>query len=126
LDSLRLDKWLFAARFYRSRSLASEAVSGGKVYLDGKRIKPSHRIQAGNTLQVNRGRDKCTIIIHQLSDKRGSASIAQALYEETEASIEQRKVSGSKDKMFSQPTPHPARRPNKQERRHIIKFIRKT
>ena len=126
MDSLRLDKWLFAARFYRSRSLASEAVSGGKVFLDGKRVKPSHRIQAGNTLQVNRGRDKCTIIIHQLSDKRGSACVAQSLYEETEVSIEQRKASDSKDKMLSQPTPHPTRRPNKQERRHIIKFIRKT
>ena len=125
MDTIRLDKWLFAARFFKSRSLASEAVSGGKVHADGKRVKPSHRVREGEVLDIRRGREHYTVIVHRLSDKRGPASLAQQLYEETNDSAAQREIRRAEARMPGSAMPHPSRRPSKQERRQIIRFTRK-
>ncbi len=125
METLRLDKWLFAARFYKSRSLASGAVSGGKVHLAGKRTKPSHRVSPGDILEIRRGQEKYTVIVRQLSDKRGPASAARQLYEETATSLAERESKRREERTLTRCAPHPVRRPNKQERRQIIHFTRK-
>ena len=126
MDAVRLDKWLFAARFFRSRSLASEAVSGGKVHVGGRRIKPSHRVREGDVLEIRRGQENYTIVVRQISDRRGPASIAQQLYEETADSAAQREARRAAARMPGTAVPHPSRRPSKQERRQIVRFTRKS
>jgi ribosome-associated heat shock protein Hsp15 len=86
LDSIRLDKWLWAARFFKTRQLAQEAVNGGKVELNGQRSKPAHPVRAGDRLRVRQGLYVREIVIQALSDRRGPAAAAWQLYAETESS----------------------------------------
>jgi ribosome-associated heat shock protein Hsp15 len=79
-DRVRIDKWLWAARFFKTRALASEAVNGGKVHLDGQRIKSSHSVKIGDSYEIQRGFEKFVIVVEQLADRRGSASVARTLY----------------------------------------------
>ena len=89
-EKLRLDKWLWAARFFKTRSLAKAAIEGGKVHLGGQRVKVSREIQVGDELQIRQGWDEKVIVVEALSDKRRGAPEAQGLYKETEESVKKR------------------------------------
>jgi ribosome-associated heat shock protein Hsp15 len=86
MDGVRIDKWLWAARFFKTRSLAATAVLGGRVHVNGERVKAAKLVHAGDVLEVTKGTERWTIAVTQLADRRGSATAAQALYAETEES----------------------------------------
>ena len=90
MDRIRVDKWLWAARFFKTRSIAKTAIEGGKVHLDGQRVKVSREISVGETLVIKQGWDEKEIVVRSLSAQRGPAPAARELYEETAASIEKR------------------------------------
>lgn len=119
---VRLDKWLWAARFYKTRSMAREMIDGGKVHYNGQRSKPSKLVEVGATVQLRQGNDQRTIVITAINGQRRSASEAQQLYCETEESITKREATSEARKMNALTMPHPDRRPDKKERRHLIKF----
>lgn len=121
-DKVRIDKWLWAARFYKTRSLAKEMIDGGKVHYDGHRVKPGKEVSIGAEIRLTQGLDKRTVIVTGLAQKRGSAAEAARLYEETQDSLDTRTDASSQRKLMAENTPHPARRPNKKERRQIIRF----
>ncbi|WP_369600784.1 ribosome-associated heat shock protein Hsp15 [Hahella sp. SMD15-11] len=118
-ERVRLDKWLWAARFFKTRTLAKEAIEGGKVHCNGQRAKPGRSIEPGTELTIRRGWEEWTVIVLALSEKRLSAPLAQALYEETEASKEKRARMAIERKAMLLSQHPPARRPNKRERRHL-------
>lgn len=124
ISSVRIDKWLWAARFFKSRSIAHEAVTGGKVHLSGQRIKPSRAVRIGDTLQVRQGYDEKTLVITGLSEKRVSATLAAALYQETEESIHKRQADKQQRQLSGKLTT--SKKPNKKERRQIIGFRHKS
>ncbi|MBW7981272.1 ribosome-associated heat shock protein Hsp15 [Enterobacillus tribolii] len=119
---VRLDKWLWAARFYKTRALAREMIDGGKVHYNGQRGKPSKAVEVGAELKLRQGNDERTIIVMALSAQRRGAEEAQRLYQETAASIENREKVAQARKMNALTMPHPERRPDKKERRNLIKF----
>jgi ribosome-associated heat shock protein Hsp15 len=122
---IRLDKWLWAARLYKTRSLATVAVNGGKVRVGGERVKPSRDVRLGDVISLTRGSDPMELTVRGISDKRGKAVDAQSLYEETAASIATRATRATLRKSRALDSPAPAKRPDKKSRRQIIKFIRK-
>lgn len=124
-DKIRLDKWLWAARLYKTRSLATAAVSGGKVHVNGERVKPSRDVRLGDVISLTRGSDPMELTVKGLSDKRGKAADAQALYEETPGSIAVRADRSALRKSRALANPAPAKRPDKRSRRQIIRFVRK-
>jgi len=124
-EKVRVDKWLWAARFFKTRSLASKAVSGGHVHLNGGRVKPSRTVQVGDRLQIRRGQDEFTIDILALSSRRGPATVARTLYEETEDSQIQRDTAREQRRLVRAPASRPEGRPDKRDRRKIRKFLRK-
>jgi len=119
----RLDKWLWAARFFKTRRLATEAVQGGHVHVNGVRVKPARPILVNDELVITKGLFKFTIHVLELSDKRGSATIAQQLYKETDASIKRREDLNLQRK--NQTIAAPVKRPDKRERAKIIRFKNK-
>jgi ribosome-associated heat shock protein Hsp15 len=119
-DTVRIDKWLWAARFYKTRSLASEAVSGGKVHVNGQRAKPSRTLRPGDTLLISRNEIEYTITVLALSERRGPAPEAQKLYRETDDSIQRRELAASQRRLTAGNAPAPQRRPNKRDRRLLI------
>jgi len=119
--SIRLDKWLWAARFYKTRSIARNIVDGGKVHYNGQRTKPSKIIELGATITLRQGNEEKTVIIKKLSDQRRGAPEAQALYSETDESIKKREDYTLQRKLNAL-NPSPERRPDKKQRRDIIKF----
>lgn len=121
-QKLRLDKWLWAARFFKTRSLAKAAIEGGKVHLDGQRVKVSREISVGDTLQVRQGWDQKTVVIQALSDQRRGAPEAQQLYTETEESREKREAAAAARKAAGGMLDRPAGRPTKKQRRQIHRF----
>lgn len=122
MEQVRLDKWLWAARFYKTRSLAREMVEGGKVHYNGQRTKPSKIVEVGATLVLRQGSDQKTIQILEISEQRRPASEAQRLYQETQESIANREKIAQARKLNALTMPHPDRRPDKKERRNLIKF----
>lgn len=122
--ALRIDKWLWAARFFKTRSLAAEAVAGGKVHVNGQRVKPARDVKPGDELRITRGNDDLTVIVRALSHQRGPAKIAATLYEETEASIAAREANREMRRYTAEGMQAPAARPSKKDRRKIIRFIR--
>ena len=120
--SVRLDKWLWAARFFKTRSVAREAVSGGKVHLNGNRAKPGRSLNAGDELRIQRGEEEYTITIVELSVRRGPASVARTLYEESEASCTKREQLAEQRKLEHQQHTTRERRPDKRQRRRIVRF----
>src|SRR5689334_9520127 len=90
VDEVRIDKWLWAARFFKTRSLATEAVAGGKVHVNDARVKPARELHVGETVDITIGGLRHTVIVRGLADKHGPASAARALYDETPESIERR------------------------------------
>jgi ribosome-associated heat shock protein Hsp15 len=122
-DKVRLDKWLWAARFFKTRSLAAEAVNGGKVHVNEARVKPARSVHRGDTLRIRRGPYEYVVVVRELSSQRGPASQAALLYEETLQSLQKRETLAAQRKLQTLQAPHPDRRPTKKERRHIIRFI---
>jgi ribosome-associated heat shock protein Hsp15 len=121
-NAVRLDKWLWAARFFKTRALAREMVQGGKVQYNGQRSKPSKQVEVNATVTIPAGFDVKHVVVRQLSDKRLSASLAQSLYEETPESIEQRDKNKEARKLAAFHSPKPDSRPDKKQRRSIIRF----
>ena len=121
-DTVRLDKWLWAARFFKTRALASEAVTGGKVHLAGHRIKPSRKVKINDCFEIQCGYERYQVIVTDVSDRRGSASFAQTLYRETDASIKKRVGEAEKRKLALMQRPHSDSRPDKKQRRKIRQF----
>jgi ribosome-associated heat shock protein Hsp15 len=119
---VRLDKWLWAARFFKTRSLAKAAIDGGKVHLAGQRVKVSKEISIGDTLQIRQGLDQKVVQVEQLSDQRRGAPEAQLLYEETADSLAKREEQALARKAAGGMIDRPAHRPNKQQRRQIHRF----
>ena len=87
MESVRIDKWLWAARFFKTRSAATEAVLGGHVHVAGARVKPSRELRVGETVEIVQGRARRTVVVAGLGDRRGPASVAAALYDETAESL---------------------------------------
>lgn len=121
-QDIRLDKWLWAARFYKTRALAREMIDGGKVHYNGQRTKPGKHVELNAELVLRQGNDLRTVIITGITDRRGNATDAQQLYRETAESIEKRESLALARKQNSLTMPHPDRRPDKKERRDLIKF----
>jgi len=117
---MRIDKWLWAARFFKTRSIAKHAIEGGKVHHNSERVKVSREVRVGMELTIAQGIEKKTVVIKSLSDVRGPAPVAQLLYEETEGSIARRELLASQRKMHN--LARPDHRPSKKDRRDIGKF----
>lgn len=122
--SLRVDKWLWAARFFKTRSLASDAVSGGKVKLNGAATKPAREIKVGDKLEIANGETRWTVTVQALSDKRGPAPEALLLYEESPDSIAAREAERDSRKFIQDPAADLHGRPTKRDRRQIDRFGR--
>jgi len=90
MEKMRVDKWLWAARFCKTRSAATEAVAGGRVHVNGVAVKPSRDLAVGDRLEITLGQQRWTVVVRGLADRRGPAKVAQTLYEETPESIEAR------------------------------------
>ena len=121
-EKLRVDKWLWAARFFKTRSLAKAAIEGGKVQCEGQRIKVSKEISIGDTLQIRQGWDEKVIRVKSLSNQRRGASEAQMLYAETTESIEKRESEAAARKAAGGMIDRPPGRPSKKQRRQIHRF----
>ena len=119
-DSMRVDKWLWAARFFKTRSLAKAAIEGGKVHHQGERVKVSKELRIGMELTIQQGFDKKTVVVLALSAVRGGAPMAQQLYEETVVSVARRELIATQRKMNN--LARPEHRPSKKDRRQIGKF----
>lgn len=117
---IRLDKWLWAARFYKTRSIAKEMIDGGKVHYNGQRSKPNKTVEVGAIIKLRQGNDEKEIKVTALSAQRRGAPEAQLLYQETEQSVEKREKLKLDRKINAMP--HPDRRPNKKERRDLLRF----
>jgi len=124
-DTVRIDKWLWAARFFRTRSLAREAIKGGKVQLDGARVKPGRTLSVGDRLSIRRGEDEFRVTVLDLGDRRLSAALAQEKYSEDEDSKARREAAAEQRKLDYQARADRQRRPDKRQRRQIIRFTRK-
>lgn len=122
INAVRLDKWLWAARFYKTRSLATDAIKGGKVHVNGQRVKPSKTAEIGQRVLINKSALRCEVEIVALSEQRQSFTIAQTLYEETAESIAKREAEAVLRKLANESTPKTNRRPTKRDRRKIIQF----
>ena len=120
--AVRVDKWLWAARFFKTRSLAQQAVEGGKVKLGGERIKPAKELHVGDELAIQVGLHQWTVQVLQLSDKRGPATVAQTLYSEDEASRLQREEQAALRKIAAEPAQERHGRPTKRERRQLERW----
>ena len=122
---IRLDKWLWAARFFKTRSLAADAISGGKVEVNGDRAKSSRIIRAGDTLMIRRGSYEWTVVVKDVSRLRGPAPQAQQLYEETIESVGKRETAIAQMKLERPPEFGIPGRPSKKDRRAIARFTKR-
>jgi ribosome-associated heat shock protein Hsp15 len=116
-DAVRIDKWLWAARFFKTRSLATAAVEGGKVRLNKERTKPSRNVKEGDILDIDNGSTEWQVLVRALSEQRGSATVAQTLYTETEESVRRRQQESEQRKYFHEPSAAIKGRPTKRDRR---------
>ncbi len=122
-QDVRLDKWLWArARFYKTRALAREMIEGGKVHYNGQRSKPGKVVELNAMLTLRQGNDERTVVIKGITEQRRPAEEAVTLYEETAESIEKREKMAQARKLNALTMPHPDRRPDKKERRDLMKF----
>ena len=122
LESLRIDKWLWAARFFKTRSLAAQAVSGGLVQVADRRVKASRRLRRGERVHVRRGPQAWDVIVRGLCGERRPAPEAQALYEETPASIERRTSEQARREQAAMRRARAQGRPTKRERRALVRW----
>lgn len=124
-ERVRLDKWLWAARFFKTRALASEAINGGHVHLNDVRVKPSRTVQPGDRLEIRRGRELFEVTVLGLSERRGPASEAAKLYGESEESRLKREQLAEQHRLLAAAEQPPQRRPDKKARRQIMRFTGK-
>jgi len=120
--TVRIDKWLWAARFFKTRAAAQQAVEGGKVKLNGERTKPAKDLRVGDRLVIHAGTAAWTIAVASLSDKRGPAAVARTLYEEDEASRAQREEQAALRRYAASPDQERSGRPTKRERRQLERW----
>lgn len=125
-ESQRLDKWLWAARFYKTRGLAVEAISGGKVHVNGQRVKPSRTVRIDDTLTISKPPYEYEVVIHGLNLQRRPASEAEQLYQETTQSLDKRELLREQIKNEPLGFRQQKGRPSKRDRRNIIKFTRES
>lgn len=123
-DKVRLDKWLWAARFFKTRALATEAINAGHVEVDGVRAKPARQLKLGDELTIRKGSEEFVVHVRALSERRGPAGEAQLLYEETPESLKRRTEAAEQRRLGALLAPAPERRPDKRDRRRIIRFRR--
>lgn len=124
-DCIRIDKWLWAARFFKTRSLATQAVAGGKVHLNGNRTKSAHQVRVGDQLTISKGLYSFQVTVLAVSAYRRPASEARMLYEESESSRQERERVREMSRLMNGGHMPPAGRPDKRDRRRIKAFIRK-
>ena len=124
-SSVRLDKWLWAARFFKTRSVAREAVSGGKVHLNGNRAKPGRSVNIGDELRIQRGEEEFKVSIAELSIRRGPAAVARTLYVESEDNRIEREKLAEERKLNHQQDARREGRPDKRQRRKLVRFKNK-
>jgi ribosome-associated heat shock protein Hsp15 len=125
-DGTRIDKWLWAARFFKTRGLAREAIKGGKVQIEGRRVKPGRTLEAGDRLTVRRGDDEYVVTVTDIGDRRLSAALAQAKYIEDPDSVARREAAATQRKQEQQARSERPRRPDKRQRRQIVRFTKGT
>jgi ribosome-associated heat shock protein Hsp15 len=123
-ESVRVDKWLWAARFFKTRALAREAIKGGKVQIGGNRVKPGRTLKEGDRLNIRRGEDEYEIIVRDLGDRRVSATLAQEKYTEDPDSKARREAAAAQRKADYQARAERQRRPDKRQRRQIVRFTK--
>jgi ribosome-associated heat shock protein Hsp15 len=122
-DKVRIDKWLWAARFFKTRSLATDAVNGGKVEVNDAGVKPAKLVQAGDTVRVRVGTQEQQVVVRAVADRRGSAAVAQTLYEETADSRARRERVAEQMRLASAGFVYEDKgRPTKRDRRDIERF----
>lgn len=124
-ESVRLDRWLWAARFFKTRRLASDAIKGGKVSVNGVRAKPAKELRAGSEVRVTKGSYEFVVIVEALSEQRGPAAEAQKLYQELASSIERRQHVREQQRIAAAAMPQLDHRPDKRDRRRLAEFKRK-
>ena len=122
MPSVRIDKWLWAARFFKTRAMASKACDMGRIRSNGIEAKPARDVRVGDKLHVKNEGGEFEIEVLALSEMRGPAAVAQGLYHETDASKEARAKAAEERRAMQQYAPLPERRPSKRDRRHIIQF----
>lgn len=123
-SAVRADQWLWAARFFKTRSLAKQAIDGGKIEVNGARCKPAKAVHVGDTLSISRGSERIEITVAVLSDKRGPAPVAATMYTETAASIARREREREAQRLSRMAYQPPDGRPSKRDRRDIAAFER--
>jgi ribosome-associated heat shock protein Hsp15 len=121
---LRIDKWLWCARFFKTRSLAADAVAGGKVHVNRERVKPSRTVRPGDLLEITVGVDVVTVEVHSIPVRRGPAPEARQCYVETEASIARRDRMREQRRLAAMAAPQTEGRPDKRTRRELLRFQR--
>ena len=124
-ESVRLDRWLWAARFFKTRRLAADAIKGGKVSVNGMRAKPAKELRAGSEVRLTKGSYEFVVIVQGLAEQRGPAVEAQKLYRELESSIERRRRVSEQQKIAAAVMPQVDHRPDKRDRRRLAEFKRK-
>ena len=122
LPSVRADQWLWAARFFKTRSLAKQAIDGGKIEVNGARCKPARSLHVGNTLTISRGIERFEVVVAALAAKRGPATQAVGLYEETPESVQRREREREAQRLSRQAYQPPPGRPSKRDRRDLAEF----
>ena len=118
-EKVRVDQWLWAARFFKTRSLAKAAVEGGKVHVDGLRVKPARPVSEGTCLTITRGNDTAEIEVLSVSRRRGPATVARQLYRETDESVARRARRQAEARLLSAGLKVPSKRPEKHARRQL-------
>ena len=118
-DNVRIDKWLWAARFFKTRSMAADAVDRGRVRIGGEPVKPARNVKLNDKIFIDNGSDRWEVVVQGLSDKRGPAPVARELYRETEESIVRRENDSEARRLFPEPGSTIRGRPTKRDRRAI-------
>jgi len=122
MEELRIDKWLWAARFYKTRSLAQAAVEAGQVKVGGDRVKPSRSVRPGDILQIRAGEQDWEVLVRGLSGQRGPAAFARTLYDETQQGLKRRLEAIELRRQNADPSVHIKGRPTKHDRRQLEKL----
>ena len=119
METVRIDKWLWAARFFKTRSLATDAVAGGHVRINGERVKPSKDVRPADVVEVRIGELRWTVVVAGVAERRGPASVAATLYEETPESLAARQRHAAERRLARPPGADLGPRPTKQDRRRL-------